>query len=70
MDNLEIYINNRPADLGESVRVVLDKIVSEFRNPLKKTGSYSYTIKLPKTQRNKVLFDFQGLHGTLEGTPG
>lgn len=56
----KIYINNQLADISDELKVVVEKVVSEFRNPLKKTGARSYTIKFPQTQRNKILFNFQG----------
>ncbi|WP_066834913.1 hypothetical protein [Rufibacter ruber] len=59
MKRLEIYINGKYAQISEDLKVTLDKIVSEFRNPLKKTGARSYTIKFPITQVNKAIFDFQ-----------
>ncbi|WP_299988713.1 hypothetical protein [uncultured Pontibacter sp.] len=59
MNHLEIYINGQQTDLGEALKVVLDKVVSEFRNPLKKTGTYSYTIKFPDTLKNKGIFHYQ-----------
>ena len=54
-----IFINGIEADISEELKVVVQKVVSEFRNPLKKTGSFSYTVKFPVTQRNKAVFKFE-----------
>ncbi|RNI30958.1 hypothetical protein EFA69_06610 [Rufibacter immobilis] len=59
MKDLRIYINGADADLSEKIKPVISKIVSEYRNPTKKTGSFSYTLKLPKTQKNKGIFKFE-----------
>lgn len=59
MKTLEVIINGKVVQLTEQIRPVIEKVVSEFRNPLKKTGSYSYTLKFPVTQTNKLIFDFQ-----------
>ena len=62
----EIYINNQRADTDSELRIVLDKVVSEFRNPNKATGSYSYTVKLPLTETNRRLFAYESERHTLE----
>lgn len=59
MNALEIFINGQLADQSEALKVNLVKVVSEFRNPLKRTGEHSYTIKFPKTLKNKALFNYE-----------
>lgn len=59
MNDLKIYLNGQPADISEQVRPTVSRIVSEYRNPTKKTGSYTYNFKLPLTQRNKRLMGYQ-----------
>ncbi|TXK36789.1 hypothetical protein FVR03_16740 [Pontibacter qinzhouensis] len=60
MRKIEIFIDGKIAHLSEQLKVVIDtKVVSEFRNPLKKTGALTYSVIFPPTQNNKVVFDFQ-----------
>lgn len=56
MKNIQLRINNVSVDFGADIAIQLDKIVSEFRDPLKKTGTYSLTIVLPYTEKNIQVF--------------
>jgi hypothetical protein len=56
MSLVELYINNKLADITDSIKITLDKVVSEYRNPTKKTGSYSQAFTLPFTANNKAIF--------------
>jgi len=57
MARVTIVINNHVVDTTAALKIVLDKVVSDFNNPLKKTGQYSYPIKLPWTANNKRIFN-------------
>lgn len=52
----EVFINNELADTNAALKIILDKIVSEYKNPTKLTGSYTYDFTLPLTNRNKRIF--------------
>ena len=54
---IELYINNVSVDFGEAARIQLDKAVADFRDALKKTGTYSLPLVLPYTQRNIAIFN-------------
>ncbi|WP_216689020.1 hypothetical protein [Hymenobacter siberiensis] len=62
---VELIINRKPADLSEDVRIQLDRIVSELRDPLKKTGTVSLPVTLPYTANNKALFFGEDDHQLL-----
>lgn len=51
----ELYISNKKVDLGKS-NISLNYKNTIFTDMAKMAKSYSYTIKLPKTQRNKSVF--------------
>ena len=53
---VELIINGKLTDLSEDIKITVDKVVSEFKDPLKKTGSYSLPITLPYTNNNKGIF--------------
>ncbi|MFD2717900.1 DUF5977 domain-containing protein [Hymenobacter monticola] len=53
---VELYINGKLTDLSEDIKITVDKVVSEFKDPLKKTGSYTLPITLPYTNNNKGIF--------------
>ncbi|KUG07427.1 hypothetical protein [Solirubrum puertoriconensis] len=56
MNRIELYINGQLADLNEDVAIQLDKVVSEYRDPLKKTGTFSLPLVLPYNQKNIGIF--------------
>lgn len=56
MQQVQLYINDKLVELTESIKIQLDKLVSDFRNPTKKTGSYSLSFTIPYTANNKNIF--------------
>jgi hypothetical protein len=71
--NLEIFLNEVSVDLSELISPTLTRVVSEYRNPLKKVGSFSYNITFPITQTNKkIFFHQQNLQkiGKFKGSKG
>lgn len=57
MKTIELLINYKTADIQDEIRIVLNKVVSELRNPTKKTGAYSLPVTLPLTANNCALFN-------------
>lgn len=56
MDRQEIYINNSPVDLFDSISIPLNFNVADIRDPSKRNASYSKTISIPATKNNNLLF--------------
>ncbi|MBF9237452.1 hypothetical protein I2I05_08580 [Hymenobacter sp. BT683] len=57
MSTIELIFNqNQSADLSNELKFILDKVVSEFRDPLKKTGIKSQPLTLPYTEKNNAIF--------------
>ena len=63
-----LYINKKLVDLGNTdiVRKIQIADISEID---KNKSSFSYTIKLPKTSKNKIAFDFLGEIGNASLKP-
>ena len=65
MTTTELLIDNgtgngyRAADLTDTIKIVLQKIVAEARDPQKETGSYSQDFTLPFTATNRQLFRYE-----------
>lgn len=55
----ELYINGRPADIG-SADITLEYVSGFFGDFSKISFSRSYTVKLPRTQRNAQILGFTG----------
>lgn len=53
----ELLINGQAVDLGDSVGITLNFNSNFFGDLSKIQGNYSYTIRLPKTLRNRQIFD-------------
>lgn len=52
-----LYIKNTEVDITEEVGLYLNKRFENLENPTKYYSDFSKTIKLPVTQKNKLLFD-------------
>lgn len=53
---LELYINNALADIGDESIIAVTKTYETVENPLNYYAEYSKTIKLPLTERNNAIF--------------
>lgn len=58
MINIELYINNRLADVGESFSIRLNRQLINPGELNTKDAQYSYSISLPPTRRNHEIFNF------------
>ena len=70
MQLIQLYLNSQLAELSESVKIQLDKIVSEYRNPTKKTGTASMPFTLPYTNSNQIIFSNEqdrAVYGKFKG---
>ena len=56
MPAIQLYLNDQLADTNGGVKIALRKVVADYRNPTKKTGAFTYTIKLPKSVVNRRIF--------------
>ncbi|MDJ1500668.1 hypothetical protein [Xanthocytophaga agilis] len=72
---IQLYINGKLAQLSDTIDLAFDKIVSDYNDPTKKTGSYSYTFTLPYTKVNNLIFNRENdrqkigkFKGVYEGT--
>jgi hypothetical protein len=54
---IELYLNNKLADIDDSVRVIVDRYVTTYRNPAAGTGTFTYSFKLPNTAANRLIFN-------------
>ncbi len=57
MQNLELYINNELADLGEDV-IQLTFMINNLASVANPSGSGSKQFKLPLTQRNRIILGY------------
>jgi len=56
-NNIKLYIDNNLTDINsKDLQYVLTKQISDFNDISRRTGSFSYTIKIPKTNTNKKVF--------------
>lgn len=55
--NIKIIIDNKIVDAStDSLSYAVTKQIADFSDITKRTGAFSYTIKLPRTKRNKEIF--------------
>ena len=53
-----LKINNQVADLQENFDATLTYSTIDFINPLDRTGGFTYSITLPFTKQNNLIFNF------------
>lgn len=59
MKNLKLYINSKLCDLQPSnLSYNITKQITDYNDISKRTGDFSYTIKLPRSKTNKQIFKF------------
>lgn len=65
----ELYINGEAVDLDESVNITLNYKSNMLTDLSKIVGNNSYTIKLPKTQRNLGIIGCADMPGAVSSFP-
>jgi hypothetical protein len=64
---LKLTINNQICDLGEDgLNARLNRSFLDLQQIDKRTGDFSYTIRLPKTKTNNVIFQHANLINTID----
>ena len=55
MNDERLYINNELVDLSSETKITLDIKSSLFRDVTKIASNSTYSVRLPKTTRNKMI---------------
>jgi hypothetical protein len=59
MKNLKLYIDNQLADLEpNNLSYAITKQITDYNDISKRTGDFSYTVKVPLTKTNQKIFKF------------
>lgn len=69
MNNYELYLNDSLVEIDEQTKIAMNLQVNDLADIADRNVSYSNTISIPKTSKNKQLFGYLGITGNSSLTP-